>query len=107
MGGTDMGARMKWRIGKPFWKIAYRMGFTMTYRYEIFYDVGCKRYIGVSSDIQGLVAECDTLEEVKDVIESDAPLMVRLKVFGADKKENRKSVRLLPEPELARGLVGV
>ena len=56
---------MHYRIGWPLWKLAFKLGFKLSYRYEIFYDVDCKRYIGVSKDIKGLVAECDSEDEVR------------------------------------------
>ena len=72
---------MKYRIGWPFWKTVYKFGFPLYYRYEILFDVDCKRYIGRSPDIKGLIAECDTVEEVQDVIESNAKDLVNWDVF--------------------------
>lgn len=94
-----------YRVGWPLWKLAYRMGIKLAYRYEILYDVDCKRYIGISPDIKGLIAECDTVDEVKDVMESDAPLLVSYQVYGSDKVKNTHSNLLVPYWQFAKGLV--
>ena len=63
----------------------------MYYRYEIFFDVNCKRYIGISPDVKGLIAECDTIEEVKDVIENTAQDAVNWQVFRTFKPHVKAS----------------
>ena len=90
-----------YRVGWPFLKLAYKLGFKLSYRYEIFYDLDCKRFIGVSHDVQGLVAECDTVEEVKAVIEDSAPTMVNLRVYGTTEHNVRKD-SLTPHMTLGR-----
>lgn len=30
--------RFSYRVGWPFWKLAYRLGVTLSYRYDIYYS---------------------------------------------------------------------
>ena len=95
---------LTYRIGWPGWKFAFKLGMTMSYRYEIVYDIDCKRYVGVSPDIKGLVAECDTIDEVKAIMEGNAPEIVAYQVFGAEHKKGSYA-NLVPHSRLGEGLV--
>lgn len=61
---------MKYRIGWPFWKLAYKLGFILTYRVYITVDHsdGVTAYTAESPDF-GLVCEMPTLEELIKEIE--------------------------------------
>lgn len=64
--------RFSYRVGWPFWKLAYRLGVTLSYRYDIYYSEESGDYCSSSPDIKGLYAECRTIEEVRDVMEAGA-----------------------------------
>lgn len=53
---------MNYRIGLPFWKIAYKLGFTLTSRVVIHKDNENKVYWCESPDLPGLIAEMPTIE---------------------------------------------
>ena len=67
---------MKYRVGRPFWKIAYRLGVPIYYTYDVFFDHEAKRYFALSEDIEGLVAEADTIDEIKEICEDIAQDMI-------------------------------
>jgi len=46
----------------PFWKIAYKFGFTLTFRVVIHKDNENKVYWCESPDLPGLIAEMPTIE---------------------------------------------
>ena len=95
---------LTYRIGRLGWKLAYKLGVRMSYRYEIVYDVDCKRYIGISPDIKGLVAEGDTVDEVKAVMEGDAPEVVAYMVWDNPDMARCKTT-LVPQGSLGEGLI--
>lgn len=96
---------MTYRVGWPFWKQAFKLGVKLSYRYQIFYDVDCKRYIGISPDVTGLIAECDTPEEVKSVIEGNAPDLVSCQIYGSKHSKSLPSDLLVPNSHFAKGLI--
>lgn len=59
---------MNYRIGLPFWKIAYKFGFTLIFRVVIHKDNENKVYWCKSPDLPGLIAKMPTIEElIKEV----------------------------------------
>lgn len=96
---------MKYRIGWPFWRLLYKQGFPLVYRYEIVYDVSCKRYCALSSDIKGLLAEGDSIEEVRDVMEGCAPEFVAFYVYGENSRNQGPKPTIFPQMLLGRGLI--
>jgi len=55
---------MNYRIGFPFWKLAYKLGCTLTFRVIIHKGEEQPVYWCESPDIPGLVAEMPTIEEL-------------------------------------------
>lgn len=53
---------MNYRIGLPFWKIAYKFGFTLTFKVVIHKDNENKVYWCKSPDLPGLIAKMPTIE---------------------------------------------
>ena len=37
-GAWRQGIKFSYRVGWPFWKLAYRLGFPLSYRYDIFFS---------------------------------------------------------------------
>ncbi len=59
---------MNYRIGLPCWKIAYKLGFTLTFRVYITKSEEAPVFCAESPDLPGLIAEMPTLEElIKEV----------------------------------------
>lgn len=55
---------MNYRIGLPFWKLAYKLGFTLSFRVIIHRGEELSVYWCESPDLKGLVAEKPTIEEL-------------------------------------------
>ena len=81
--------KFSYRVGWPLWKLAYRLGFTLSYRYDIYYSPESRDYCALSPDIKGLGAEAKTIEEVVDAMESGALEFVRLDLNLAKKPRLR------------------
>lgn len=83
---------MKYKIGRPFWKIAYRLGVPIYYSYNIFFDQHAKRYFALSEDIEGLIAEADTIDEIKEICEDIAQNMIKTELKQAGIKTHHKII---------------
>jgi predicted RNase H-like HicB family nuclease len=55
---------MAYRVGLPLWQLVGRMGGRLSLRVEIEKDSACNRYVATSPDLDGLVAEAATLDEL-------------------------------------------
>ena len=59
---------MNYRIGWPFWKLAYKIGCTLTFRVIIHKGTDKPVFWCESPDLPGLIAEMPTIEElIKEV----------------------------------------
>lgn len=66
---TDDGANfMRYRIGKFGWKIAYKLGAKLWFRYQVFYDADAKVFVATSPDVQGLTVEHENYNEIKPIV---------------------------------------
>lgn len=74
---------MNYRIGLPFWKLAYKLGFTLTFRVYIRKSEEAPVFCAESPDLPGMIAEMPTLEgligEVKIIAEELLELNYNLK----------------------------
>lgn len=65
---------MHYRLGWPLGRVAARAGVPISIRINVIKDEEAGVYVGTSSDVQGLVVEAETLdqliEESKDMIQS-------------------------------------
>lgn len=69
---------MNYRIGFPFWKLAYRLGATLTFRVIIHKGEESSVYWCESPDLPGLVAEMPTIEELIKEVNSMAEELLEL-----------------------------
>lgn len=83
---------MRYRIGHPFWKIAYRLGVPVYYTYDIFFDYHAKRYFALSKDVKGLVVEASTIDNTKDICEDIAKDMIESELKQAGIKIQNKII---------------
>ena len=67
---------IKYRVGKPFWKLAYLLGMSLYYTVIIKKDEREELYYVSSSDIPGLSTEGASLEELKANIADCALLLL-------------------------------
>lgn len=61
---------MNYRIGLPFWKIAYKFGFTLTFMVVIHKDNENKVYWCESPDLPGLIAKMPQLRDLSKKLTS-------------------------------------
>jgi Domain of unknown function (DUF1902) len=63
---------MFYRVGLPLWRQVARLGFPMMIRVDAFYDREASVFVATSPDLLGLVAEADTLDELKKEVVASA-----------------------------------
>lgn len=63
---------MIYRAGLPGWKLAARAGATISLRVSILKDDEAGVYVARSHDLDGLVAEAETLDALMDEVNSSA-----------------------------------
>jgi predicted RNase H-like HicB family nuclease len=71
-----------YRVGYPFWKTVVRHGYTVMLRVEIKRDAEAGVYVASSPDLDGLVVEAASLDElrVEALAAADALLELALNV---------------------------
>lgn len=55
---------MAYRVGLPLWTMFARMGVKLTMRVDIEHLADCNRYLATSRDLDGLVVEAATLDDL-------------------------------------------
>lgn len=86
---TDYGANfMRYRIGKFGWKIAYKLGAKLWFRYQVFYDADAKVFVATSPDVQGLTVEHENYNEIKPIVMDCARLLVLDQLYPKAEKED-------------------
>ena len=70
-----------YRVGLPFWRLVSNLGFPVSIRVDVAWDVEAQVFVAISRDLQGLIAEADNLDILKtEVLHSiDALLSLQLK----------------------------
>ena len=63
---------MTYRVGWPFWQAFARRGVTLTLRVHVMRDEEVGVYVATSPDLQGLVAEAETLDELATNVKAAA-----------------------------------
>ncbi|SRR5574344_580994 len=66
---------MKYRLGKPFWRFAYKLGATIYYKVVVRRDPSEGIYYAASSDIPCLLAEGNTIQELLENIKECVSLL--------------------------------
>ncbi len=56
---------MMYRVGLPFWKVIANLGFPISIRIDVMHDPEVDVFIAGSPDLQGLIAEANTLDDLK------------------------------------------
>lgn len=51
-----------YRVGKPFWKLAARVGVPLLVKIEVTHDAEAGVYVATSPDLRGLIAEAPSKE---------------------------------------------
>jgi len=69
-----------YRIGFPFWKLLARMALPMRLRVNILHDPEANVYVAQSPDLDGLIVEAHTLEDLKNEALLAASCLLELKL---------------------------
>lgn len=69
-----------YRVGLPGWKLAAKMGVPVRLRVNIQYDLEANVYWAQSPDLDGLVVEGHTLDEIKNEALSAAAALLELQL---------------------------
>lgn len=96
---------MHYRAGLPGWRIAGRLGFTLVYHYRVLFDASCRRFIGVCPALRRLLAEGDSIAEIKDVIEGSAPFLPPCRCTAGRRRARAGSCSLSPRMHVGAGIV--
>lgn len=67
-----------YRVGWPFWKAVARSGRPVRFRVDVHYDPEVNVYWASSNDIDGLVVEGKTLDELAFEIRTASELLLEL-----------------------------
>ena len=65
-----------YRVGLPFWKLAARLGFPLSFRLQVMHDHGANVHIATSIDLAGLVAEAPNLKDLMVVVNDCAEMLI-------------------------------
>lgn len=71
-----------YRVGFPGWKLAARVGLPVTFRVQVMHDDEVNRYWARSPDLDGLVVEAETLDQLRDEVRSAAEMLFELSIDG-------------------------
>ena len=82
---------MHYRIGRPGWRLARRFGARLQFTVDVMHDEEAGVYIATSDDIQGLVVEAATLDELHVEVKAAAAVLLQL----ADNQQNHKAQALV------------
>lgn len=67
-----------YRVGFPGWKLAAKYGIPVKLRVNITQDLEANVYVAQSPDLDGLIVEAHTLDEVKDEALAAAGILLEL-----------------------------
>ena len=67
-----------YRVGLPGWKIAAKYGVPVSLRVNIMQDLEANVYVAQSPDLEGLIVEAHTLDELKDEALAVAGVLLEL-----------------------------
>lgn len=61
---------MAYRVGLPGWKLVARARFPVSLRVDVLHDDEANVFVATSPDLQGLVAEASTLDDLKKAVDA-------------------------------------
>lgn len=69
-----------YRVGLPGWKFAAKMGVPVRLRVNITQDLEANVYVAESPDLDGLIVEAHTLDELKEETLNAAGILLELQL---------------------------
>lgn len=61
----DFASKLRYRVGLPGWKLAARVGMPLRLRVHVMHDKEAGVFLATSPDLDGLVTEAATVEELQ------------------------------------------
>ncbi len=77
---------MRYKIGWPFWTLAYKLGATLTFTYRVFKDQHINRYCAYSYDVNGALADAPDVNMVKSQMNDYVLNYIGYNVYGSQDK---------------------
>lgn len=65
-----------YRVGRVGWRLAFKLGATLIYRVDVVRDAEAGVYVATSPDVQGLVAEASTMDELFKEVDAGAEELI-------------------------------
>ena len=79
--------RLHYRVGLPGWKLVARVGLPLSFRAYVRKDREANVFFATSPDIDGLVVEGDSLDELMSEVMSAAGALVEMELGEARQAE--------------------
>lgn len=73
---------MSYRVGFPGWKFAAKAGLELRISVQVYWDPEAKVFIGTSEDLDGLVLEAASLDELHQEVDAAIPQLITLQLSG-------------------------
>lgn len=80
---------MKYRVGLPGWRFLARRGVPLSMRVDIHFDPESKTYWANSPDLDGLVVEGQSFDELRSEVQSATILLLELSEQGQNVRQPR------------------
>lgn len=77
---------MKYRVGRPFWRAAARAGMELEVRVDVHFDAQSKTYWADSADLDGLVCEGRTWDELVPAVSDCVAMLLEAQLQRAPKR---------------------
>jgi hypothetical protein len=85
--------RLHYRIGFPGWKVAARLGLVLRLDVMVAKDPEANVYLATSKDLDGLIVEAPTMEQLHEEVLGAADALVSFHVNGASSKDDDLDIR--------------
>jgi predicted RNase H-like HicB family nuclease len=83
-----------YRIGYPFWRTLSNLGVPLTLRVNVLHDKEADVFVATSDDLQGLVCEAETLDELVKEINSTIDELLEFQLHGRPNSRPVADLRL-------------
>lgn len=80
--------RLHYRVGLPGWTLAARFGMGLSLQVQVWHDRDANVFFAKSDDLDGLVVEAPSLEELQQETEGAAEALISFHVNGASRRHD-------------------
>ncbi len=90
---------MRYPVGWPFWRTAARAGAELMVSVDVSYDAQTRRYIAIGRDLDGLVCEAGTWDELVPEVHDCIGMLLEAELQHSPKRPPYTALH--PTPALA------